>query len=144
MAHLKRKMPSNMRKMRIFRPACACAKYPPGLCSPPILSVISNDSVGGQWRPWSDCANAQSDLGLRCPHVLNDSFSHDTVHKLSSWRLFFSYQLITISDCLLFKPNEHMYNGSNFRHLFVQGRQLLWLPVCFFSTCHFREGGLLS
>ena len=21
----------------------------------------------GQWKPWSDCAFAQSDLGLRCP-----------------------------------------------------------------------------
>ena len=23
----------------------------------------------GQWRPWSDCADAQADLGLRYPHM---------------------------------------------------------------------------
>ena len=37
-----------------------------GLCSPFIHSIVFNDSVIGQWRPWSDCANAQADLGLRC------------------------------------------------------------------------------
>ena len=32
-------MPSNMRKMRSFKPYCA--KYHPGICSPFILSVVS-------------------------------------------------------------------------------------------------------
>ena len=31
-----------------------------------IHSVVSNDSVSRQWRPWS---SAQSDLGLGCPHM---------------------------------------------------------------------------
>ena len=39
-------------------------KYNPGICSLFIYSVVSNDSVTGQRRPWSDCADAQSDLGL--------------------------------------------------------------------------------
>ena len=26
--------------------------------------------------PWSDCADAQSDLGLSCPHMAEDTFSH--------------------------------------------------------------------
>ena len=49
------------------RSSCACAKYHPGLCSPLIYSIVFNDSVSGQWRPWSACADAQADLCLRCP-----------------------------------------------------------------------------
>ena len=37
-------------------------------------SVESNDSFSGKRRSWSDCADAQSDLGLRCPHVPEDKF----------------------------------------------------------------------
>ena len=51
--------------MRKMRSSCACAKYHPGLWSIFIHSVVSNDSVGGQWRPWSD---ARADLGFRGPH----------------------------------------------------------------------------
>ena len=43
-------------------------------------SMLSNDSVCGQRRPISDCADAQSDLGLRCPHMPEDMFSHDAAH----------------------------------------------------------------
>ena len=67
---------SNMLKMCRFRSSCACAKYHPGLHSLIIHSVVSSDSVSGLWRPWTDCANAQADLGLRCPHVPEDKFSH--------------------------------------------------------------------
>ena len=49
-----------------------------GLCSPVIHYVVAKDSSSGQWRPWSDCANAQSDLGHRCPHMQEDKFSHGT------------------------------------------------------------------
>ena len=31
-----------------------------------VNSVVSNDSVSGQWRPWWNCAYAQSHQGLRC------------------------------------------------------------------------------
>ena len=34
-----------------------------------IYSWVSTGSVSRHWRPWSDCADAQSDLGLRCPHM---------------------------------------------------------------------------
>ena len=47
---------SNMRKIRKSRSSCACSKNHLGLCTPFIHSVIANDSVCGQWRPWSDCA----------------------------------------------------------------------------------------
>ena len=55
--------------MRRFRSSCVCAKHHPGLCSAVIYSVASNDSVMEQRRPRSDCADAQSDLGLRCSHM---------------------------------------------------------------------------
>ena len=35
-----------------------CAKSHPGICSPLIHSIVSNDSVSRQQRPWSDCAYA--------------------------------------------------------------------------------------
>ena len=65
-----------MRKMHRIISSCACAKYHPGLCYPFIHFVISKDSVNGQWRPWSDCADAQADLGLRCPHMPEYTFLH--------------------------------------------------------------------
>ena len=37
-------------------------------------------SIFGQQRPWSDCADAQADLGLRCPHMPEYTFSHDEAH----------------------------------------------------------------
>ena len=69
---------SGMRQTRSFISSCAFAKYHPGLCSPFIHSVVSNDSVSGQRRPGSDCAYAQSDLGLRCPQLPEDTFWHGT------------------------------------------------------------------
>ena len=35
-----------------------------------LHSFMSNDSLSRQRRPRSDCAFAQSDLGLRCPHMI--------------------------------------------------------------------------
>ena len=54
---------------RRFTSSCACARSHSGLCSPLILSIVPNNCVSGQQRPWSDCADAQADLGLRCPHM---------------------------------------------------------------------------
>ena len=34
------------------------------------MSLVFIDSVNGQRRPWLDCANAQFDQGMRCPHML--------------------------------------------------------------------------
>ena len=67
-------MPSIMYKMYRFRSSCACAKHHPGLCCPFIHSVVSNNSVNGQRRPWSDCADAQADLGRHCPHMPESFF----------------------------------------------------------------------
>ena len=34
-----------------------------------FLNTVAIDSVSGQRRAWSDYANAQSDQGLRWPHL---------------------------------------------------------------------------
>ena len=57
-----------------------CAKSHLGICSPLIHSIQSSGSVSGQWRPWSDCEDAQSDLGLRCLHMLEDMILHGTAY----------------------------------------------------------------
>ena len=41
----------------------------------------SNDSVSGQARLWSDCADVQADLGLRCPHMPKYTFSLVEAHR---------------------------------------------------------------
>ena len=47
-----KKVSLNMSKMGRFR--SSCAKYHLSFCFPSIHSVVSNDSVSGQQRPWSD------------------------------------------------------------------------------------------
>ena len=56
-------------KIRRFRSSCTCTKYHLGLCSPFILSVVSNNSVSGQQRSWPDCPNAQADADLQSAYA---------------------------------------------------------------------------
>ena len=76
----------------------ACSKSHPCICSPLIHSIESNNSVSGQQSSWSDCADAQADLGLRCPHKLEDTFSHGAAHTKQS----VVYYMPWISLCVLF------------------------------------------
>ena len=64
--------------------ACANAQIHPmhaqsdlGICSRMIYSFVANDSLNGQGRHLSDCTDAQADLGLCCPHMLEDTFLHE-------------------------------------------------------------------
>ena len=66
-------------QMRRIRLSCTCIKYHPGLYYQFIRSLVSNDYVHGHWWPCSDCSNAQADLGLRCPHIPEDTFLHCAV-----------------------------------------------------------------
>ena len=54
--------------------------YP--LLSRPMHSIVSNDSVSWQQRPWSDCAYAKADLRLCCPHMPKDMFLHGAAHMM--------------------------------------------------------------
>ena len=49
-----------------------------GISAPLKHSIVSNDFVCGQRRPWSACADAQADLSLPCPHMPEDLFSYGT------------------------------------------------------------------
>ena len=56
-------------------------------------SIVSNDSVCGQWMAWSECADAQAGLGLRFQHMSEDTFSHDTAHISYVHLMFRHYNL---------------------------------------------------
>ena len=67
------KRPSNMCQMYRFRSSCACTTYHLGLCSPVIHSVVQYPMillVDGKGP------DQTADLSLRCPHYLEDTFSH--------------------------------------------------------------------
>ena len=66
------KVPSSMRKRCWFTLSCTCAKLIRDLKH----SIVSKDSIRGQWRPWLNCADAQADLGFLSPHMPKVTFSH--------------------------------------------------------------------
>ena len=81
---VKGKGPSNMTKMRRFISSCACVKYYSVVCSLFIHSVVSNDSVSGQWRP-----DQPGNLDLRYPHKAKDTVSLGAAKPgwcLNSWK----------------------------------------------------------
>ena len=83
----------------------ACATSHKGLYSPFIHSVVSNDSVSGQGRTWSDCADAQSDLDLPVRICPKTHYSmerpmwcvHVSVHLQHSGTDHSRYTVFTIS-----------------------------------------------
>ena len=91
----------------------------------PLLSLhkflVYNDSVNGQKMPWSDCADAQADLGIRCSHIPEDAFSHGaalfmqendsgieyfsgigTVRNYLRWNMHFCNIAVKVAGTLLF------------------------------------------
>ena len=60
------------------RSAFESAHSDPAILCLSIYSAVCIGTVTGQQRPISDCAFAQSDLGLRCPHMLQGPFSRVT------------------------------------------------------------------
>ena len=89
---------------------------------PVIHSVVSNISVCGQWRPWSDCADAQADLDIRCPHMSENMFSHGVVELIDDYKIIYVPPLRVIQSeagwpCTGWPCT--MYYKRNFR---------LWLP----------------
>ena len=66
-AHVKG--PYTICEQRRSRSACAFVQSDYSILCSSTYTTVSIDSVSGQWRPWSACANAQADLGLRCPQI---------------------------------------------------------------------------
>ena len=63
-------------------------------------SILSNESFCGQRRPWSDCADAQADLRLRCPHIPKDTLAHGIIHIVSCvYGICSSYTFSLILSC---------------------------------------------
>ena len=76
----RKKMSSSMFNMCGFTSSCARARSHPGLCTALIHYIVPNNSVNGQQRPGSDCAEAQSDLGLCCSFIPKNTFLHGAAH----------------------------------------------------------------
>ena len=85
------------------RSSYPCAIYHLSLCSPFIHFVVSNDLISGQSRPWSDCTDVQADLGLRCPHMPEDTFLLGVAHIIllhaCQWRKEISHPAGTWRLC---------------------------------------------
>ena len=98
---------SNVRRMRRLRSFWACVKYHPSLCSIFLHSLVNNGSVSEQRRPWSDCANAQADLGLCCPHMPDDMLSNGAAE--------FMYHDYPITKSRLFKYTENFTTNKKWK-----------------------------
>ena len=58
-------------------------------------STLSNDFGSEQWRPWSDCAHMQTDLGLRCQHICAET--HFPMAVLTDGPLLKTFAMTTYS-----------------------------------------------
>ena len=86
-----------------------CTKYHLGSCSPFIHSVISDDSVNGQWRPRSDCADAQADQNLHCQYIPKDTFSHIYIYNSDqTYRLIWVFA-VCLTHCILNRLSHTIY-----------------------------------
>ena len=54
--------------------------YHPNLCIQFIHSVVSNDSVSGQWMPWPDCAVVREGLAVAVRHIHFNSTLNRHLH----------------------------------------------------------------
>ena len=92
-SHHEKKSAFNIHKTRRLRSSCACSKYYLGLCSLFIHSVVSNDSISGQWRPWSDRG---------CSGQSGPSLSIYTRRHVFAWRYPFGPMLLMVNCFVCF------------------------------------------
>ena len=101
--------PPSMLKICGYTSSCTCAKYHPRIFSPLKHSVVANDPVCGQRRSWLDCADAQANLVLRCPHIHEDIISHSATyikyHQIAN--------MLTLGSCEIFLFAYFHKHGSN-------------------------------
>ena len=109
-----------MHQMCGFTSSCICANSHSGICSPLKHSMVSNDSVCGQKRSWSDCVDAQADLGLRCPYIPKDTFSHGAAQL-----------------------NFYLSNGNRSDSILQKNQTTLLTGCCLLSIWPFQRLGLL-
>ena len=68
-AHRTKRAPYTTGEQRRSRSVCATVLSDLSILCSLTNTTVSIDSVRGQCRPWSACAYAQADLGLRCPQI---------------------------------------------------------------------------
>ena len=76
-------VPSSIYLILRFKLFCQFVQFQLGLWSSVGTFAVATVSASGQQRPRSDCADAQSDLGLCCPHVPRRIFSLEAAQILS-------------------------------------------------------------
>ena len=100
----------------------ACAKSHTSICSPMMYFIVSNDSASGQRRPWSDCADAQADLGLRWLPMPEGTFWHGAAHV--------TYILVLEDN--IFKQNRLVWYVMLPRigYQSTEGENIVWIGSC--------------
>ena len=106
----------------------------PGLCFPFIRSVVSNDSVSRQWRPWSDRVDAQADLGL-CGRICPKAQPIKVFFDFQGWGMYaqllidlFKFLSPFLRNADLTKPTHFLYKvikSSAFQVLAIFGEILI-------------------
>ena len=61
-------------------------------------------SVDGQRRPRSACANAQADLGLRCPYIFSQNLAYLLLHFCHAKLLVMQFKQETLLPVFKFPP----------------------------------------
>ena len=102
---------------------------------------------GAQWRFWSDCANAQSDLNLRWAHMSTGTFSNVPTHIHITKYI----TCLTLNNSAKCKCTMETVGTKSCQHFFFLGRLTLWANsaddrfVTFFLVfpenrlCHFMQ-----
>ena len=120
-----------------------------------------NDSVSGQWMPWWDCADAQADLGIRCPHMLEKKYFRMARPlylmliavipriQIPDWTFLFWTKIVDfyILRWSLEKPRrgacyeyqQHMFSWRNKKKISI--RSLLWSYDVGITTVDIFTGG---
>ena len=113
------KGPSNMAKCTDSDSSHVCAKSHPGICSPLIHSMVSNNSVSRQRRLWSGCAVWSGPLQSAYAWQFHIAISPISYQKTSM-------QLMSIRDKNkpLYKPNVSASNTSKSSHRLM--KETIW------------------
>ena len=82
----------------------------------PLLFIETFYSI--QWfffciqrRPWSDCAVAQSDLDLRCPHMPEETYSQGVAHIVINLTVLLISQPRSFSESIDTSSSSHIWAG---------------------------------
>ena len=104
-----------------------------------VSSQGSQASSGGQRRLWSDCADAQSDLSLRCAHMQScrkycgpaENYKRAATIEMGHWA--YDKKLCWINMCICTVWSEYWQNLKGKRNV---GEKCIWDKI-FWQIMHF-------